>query len=136
MTGTRPLPTPTSLSAPFWSAVEKGQLRLPACPACGCRFFPPRPACPDCRGAAIDWVLTDGTGTVYSATVVHRKPADGFEVPFVLALVEISPGWILMTHVVGCPPDEVEVGTRVRLVADRAVPPGGPVSAVPVFTPA
>ena len=134
MTGTRPLPTPTFLSAPFWSAVAEGQLRLPACLGCGCHFFPPRPACPDCRGTVIDWVLTDGAGTVYSATVVHRKPAEGFEVPFVLALVEIDPGWILMTHVVGCPPDEVAVGARVRLVADRDVPPGAPVSAVPVFT--
>jgi uncharacterized OB-fold protein len=78
-------------------------------------------------------VLTDGAGTVYSATIVHRKPAEGFEVPFVLALVEIDPGWILMTHVLGCPPDEVAVGARVRLTVDRDVPPGAPVSAVPAF---
>jgi hypothetical protein len=132
----RMLPTPTELSAPFWSGLADGRLRLPACGACGHRFFPPRPACPSCLRQDLTWVDTSGEGTVYSVTVVHRRPASGFDVPFALALVELDDGWTVMTHVVGCAPDDVRIGLRVRPTIQALTGRGGASLSLALFRPA
>lgn len=129
---TRPVPAVTGFTAPYWAAVGEGVLRMPVCTACGHRFFPPEPACPVCR-AEPGWEASAGLGTVYSVTVVHRRPALGFEVPFALALVELDEGWILMTHVVGVPPERVRIGDRVELHPERAA--DDPLVHLPCFRP-
>lgn len=132
----RLLPVPTELSAPFWSGLADGRLRMPACGQCGHRFFPPRPACPSCLRQDLTWVDASGAGTVYSVTVVHRRPASGFEVPFALALVELDGGWTIMTHVVGCAPEDVHAGQRVRLTIQAIAGRGGSSLSLPLFRPA
>ena len=132
----RMLPAPTELSAPFWSGLADGRLRMPTCGACAHRFFPPRPACPSCLRQDLTWIDASGEGTVYSVTVVHRRPAGGFDVPFALALVELDDGWTLMTHVVGCAPGDVHTGQRVRLTIQAITGRDGSSLSLPLFRPA
>ena len=132
----RMLPAPTELSAPFWSGLADGRLRMPACGACAHRFFPPRPACPSCLRQDLTWVDASDAGTVYSVTVVHRRPASGFDVPFALALVELDGGWIIMTHVTGCAPDDVHIGQRVCLTIQAITGRDSSSLSLPLFRPA
>jgi hypothetical protein len=123
----RPVPVPTALSHPFWAAAAEGRLVLPECGDCGLKFFVPEPVCPRCLGRNWEWVPSAGTGTVYSVTVVHRAPGPGFEVPFALAIVDLDDGVPMLSHVVGCPVDEVGIGLPVRvdfrpLTAELALP--------------
>ncbi|AEK42426.1 Zn-ribbon domain-containing OB-fold protein [Amycolatopsis mediterranei] len=111
----RPVPEPTALSRPFWAAAAEGRLVLPECADCGLRFFVPEPVCPRCLSRNWDWAPSAGTGTVYSVTVVHRAPGPGFEVPFALAIVDLDDGVTMLSHVVGCPVDEVVIGLPVRV---------------------
>jgi uncharacterized OB-fold protein len=42
-------------------------------------------------------------------------------VPFVIARVALdgAPGVLLTTNIVGCPPEEVDVGDRVRVIFEQ-----------------
>lgn len=89
------------------------------CDTCSRRFFTPEVACIHCGSTDWQWAPSIGGGTVYSFTAVHRPPGPGFDVPFVLAAVDLDDGWTMMTNIVDCPADAVVIGMRVgvRFVA-------------------
>ncbi|MEC7762159.1 MAG: zinc ribbon domain-containing protein [Pseudomonadota bacterium] len=70
-TAKRPEPVPNADSRPFWDAAREGILRAPKCRACGRISFPPKPACPTCRGTAFDWVDLSGRGTLKGWSRIH-----------------------------------------------------------------
>lgn len=117
-------------AAPFWDAIESGRLRLPRCTACRAWAWYPSGAGACCPDAELEWVDIGGTGTVYTATTVHRSflPDVDLAVPYVALLVDLddAPGARLAGRWYGDHPPAI--GEPVRLVAD----PDG--SAVPVFT--
>ena len=128
----RPHPHISSLTEPFWSACSEHRLTVQQCAACGTRFFTPQPACTNCQSFAWTWVESPGVGTVYTFTVVHRAAGPGFEVPYVLAAVDLDDGWTILTHIVDCAPAEVAIGQRVAVrfveISDALT--------LPCFTPA
>jgi len=85
-----PHPEPTELTAPFWAAANEHRLIRPVCDRCGKSFFTPQIACPACMSEAWTWTPSQGVGTVYSCTSVHRAPQEGFEVPYVVAIVDLD----------------------------------------------
>jgi hypothetical protein len=111
----RPIPLPSSLSAPFWEATRQGVLTVPHCSRCDRWFFSPEVVCPGCLGP--DWIYraVAGTGSVYSVTVVHRAPGPGFQTPFALAVIDLDEGARMLSQVVGLPPEQVRIGLRVRV---------------------
>lgn len=108
---------PSIVTRPFWEGVNRGELLVPTCLECGKRHFTPRPRCPFCRSGSIEWQRSSGEGEVYSATVVCRKPADNFDVPFALALITLD-GWEMMSHVVDITPADILIGMPVRVRFD------------------
>jgi uncharacterized protein len=111
-------PPVTEASAPFWDATRDQRLVLPWSTATGKAVWYPREVDPAAPDQPFDWREASGDGVVYAASVHHkagpgRDPDDG---PYVVALVELSEGVRMMTNVVGCPPDDVEVGMPVRVV--------------------
>ena len=115
-----PLPTPTSTSAPHWEGCRKGELRAQHCPDCDAWVFIPQPICPTCLSTGLEWVTSSGQGRVYSYTVVHRPQQTAFETPYVVAIVELDEGFTMLTNLVDCDPEEVNVGLAVE-VAFRAM---------------
>ena len=112
----RPLPVPDPNTAPYWAAAREHRLSLPRCEACGEFHFYPRPICPHCGSPKLAWATVSGDGAVYSFTVVQRAPSPAFadKVPYVVAIVALDEGPHLMSNLVGCLPDEVRIGRRVR----------------------
>jgi uncharacterized protein len=123
----RPHPQITPLTEPFWTACRAGRLTVPECARCGRRFFTPEVACTHCTSFDWQWAESPGTGEVYTYTVVHRAAGPGFEVPYVLAAVDLDDGWTMMTHIVDCDPGAVAIGDRVAVrfvtVSDRLTLP-------------
>jgi hypothetical protein len=72
-----------------------------------------------------EWRVSAGRGTVYAATVVHRR-----EETDTIVLVDLDEGFRMMSTVVGVAPEEVAIGARVVLAWREGDPP------VPVFVPA
>ena len=111
-TGT-PLPRPTPLSQPHWDGCREGELRVQRCRDCSAFVFIPQPVCTRCFSEALDWVATNGRGTVYSFTVVHRPQRPSFRVPYVVAIIELDEGFHMLTNLVDVAPDDVRVGMPV-----------------------
>lgn len=110
-----PLPRPTALSRPHWEGCQEGELRVQRCAQCGHFVFIPHPSCTRCHTEALEWVVSSGRGTVYSYTVVHRAPRPAFAVPYVVAIVELSEGWHMLTNLIEIAPEDVTVGMPVEV---------------------
>ena len=59
-----------------------------------------------------------GLGRLHSYTVNHQRWYPGQEVPYVIGLVELieQPALRLMTNVVNCPIERVQIGMPLRVV--------------------
>jgi uncharacterized OB-fold protein len=86
------------------------------CTSCEAFVFIPQPTCPSCQGEELEWVESSGRGSVYSYTTVHRPPRPEFEVPYVVAIVQLEEGWHMLTNLVDCDPAEVVMGMAVEVV--------------------
>jgi len=118
----RPEPVTSELTEPFWQACRDGRLIVQRCNQCDTRFFTPEVACTGCASFDWTWTDSDGIGTVYSFTVVHRAAGPGFETPYVVAAVDLDEGWTIMTHIVDCEPDDVRIGQRVVVRFEQVSP--------------
>jgi len=118
----RPLPSPTPETRPFWDAAREGRLALPWCAACGRAHFYPRPFCPHCGGRALHWRDASGRGTVYTFTVNYRAAHEHFKsrLPYVVAAVDLEEGVRLLANLVECVPAAVRIGARVQLCLEQA----------------
>jgi uncharacterized OB-fold protein len=96
----------------FFDALAEGRFEIQRCAACGKHVFYPRVLCPHCGSERLDWVAPSGRGTVYSTTVVRRKPADGGD--YNVCLVDLAEGVRLMSRVVTVAPTEVKIGMAVK----------------------
>jgi uncharacterized protein len=104
----------------FFDALAAGRFEIQRCAACAKHVFYPRVVCPHCGADTLDWVPASGRGTVYSTTVVRRKPADGGD--YNVCLVDLEEGVRLMSRVAGVPPQDVRIGMAVTArIADGLV---------------
>ena len=118
---TPPLPAPAPARTPetdeFWAATSTGRLLLARCAQCTAVIWYPRALCPDCGSTSVTWIEASGLGTVYSFTVVHRGTGPYRDAaPYVVAYVELAEGPRVLTNLIGCAPDQVQIGQRVRVV--------------------
>ena len=99
-------------------ALADGRLLGQRCPVCGKVYLPPRGACPVDGVPTRDEVQLPDTGIVTTFCVVN-VPFQGqqFPSPYVAASVLIDGADIPFQHLIlGCQPDEVRMGMRVRAV--------------------
>ncbi|HWC80487.1 MAG TPA: OB-fold domain-containing protein [Pseudonocardiaceae bacterium] len=113
----RPLPQPTLASAEFWRSGADGVLRICHCADCGRYFHPPGPVCPSCRGDAVALAPTSGQAVVVGFSVNHQTWLPAFPPPYVVAIVALAEDdrARLTTNIVGCAPEDVHIGMRVRV---------------------
>lgn len=109
-----PVPEPSAVSAPFWTATRKRELHMQRCVSCARLVWYPRFACPHCGGSELVWERLSGDGAVYAVSVHHRpaQPALADKVPYSVVLVDLVEGARIMSNVFGTPP---QVGDVVRV---------------------
>ena len=120
MSWNKPLPQPTTISAPFWDGLKAHEVRLQQCDHGHWLFFP-RTHCPTCGSRQLDWKTVSGEGELYTYTVarVPTLPEFSDEMPQLLAVVELNEGVHINTTMVGVQPEDLRVGQRVRPVFDE-----------------
>lgn len=128
------LPVPDTETEPYWSAAKDGRLLIRRCRACSRAHFYPRPFCPTCWSDQVDWEEASGRATLYTWSVVRQNDLKPWpeRVPYVAAVVDLDEGPRMMTNVVDCDIDALEVGMALE-VAFRAE---NDEITVPVFRPA
>jgi uncharacterized OB-fold protein len=110
---------------PFWDAAKEDRLVAPRCTTCGTFRLPPAPFCWVCQTQAVEWIELPGTGTVYTYTVVHHPlhPDLSPVCPYISGVVELDgtqgAGARLLVNIIDCDPQEISVGTRVRIVFEH-----------------
>jgi len=97
--------------AEFAAALAQGRFRIQRCGACRRHVFYPRVLCPHCGAAGLGWVDAEGSGTLYSFTIVRRKAEHGGD--YNVALVDLDEGPRLMSRVDGLAPEQLKIGMRL-----------------------
>jgi uncharacterized OB-fold protein len=100
----------------FLRALADGRLVAERCPACGKVYIPPRGACPTDGVPTADEVELPDHGIVTTFCVVNVPyPGQRVAPPYVAAAVLLDGADIPLAHLIlGCEPDEVRMGLRVR----------------------
>ncbi|RZL95359.1 MAG: Zn-ribbon domain-containing OB-fold protein [Variovorax sp.] len=111
----------------FFDGAASGKLLIKSCDDCGQSHFYPRAICPHCFGSNTTWKQSTGSGVIYSFSVMRRVPQ-----PYALAYVTLDDGVTVMTNIVDCDLDALEIGQRVKVVFRKT---DGEVT-VPAFAPA
>jgi uncharacterized protein len=102
-------------SAFFWEGIERDELRIQRCGACGTLRHPPRPMCPKCQSIEHDHIVSSGRGEVYSYVVHHRPEVPGREHPFAVVLVSLEEGTRIVGNTIDIDPGDVRVGLGVQV---------------------
>lgn len=101
-----------SMSSQYQAALDAGQFQIQRCNACAQAVFYPRELCPHCGSDQLAWETPSGKGTVYSTTVIRRKPDAGGD--YNVALVDLAEGPRMMSRVEGMAPTDVKIGQAVQ----------------------
>lgn len=107
--------------------LQHGELAYQVDTSTGLPVFYPRVMAPG-TGAALEWKISAGFGTVYATTVVHNRGAP----PHNVVLVDLDEGFRMMSRVEGIDPMAVRIGMRVAV---RMHPGEGEDPPYPVFAP-
>ena len=113
-------------SLPFWQAADAGRYLIKKCQHCDQVHHYPRDICPFCLSVDTVWQDSPGTGVVYSFSTMGKDDA-----AYTMAYVTLDEGITVMTNLVDCDPQKVNIGQKVRVVFQPTE--GG--HAVPMFTP-
>jgi uncharacterized OB-fold protein len=82
------------------------------CASCERVHHYPRVICPYCWSDDVEQVAASGRATLYtySRVFVNDLPPFSSRLPYVAAMVELEEGPRMMSTVVDCEPDELEIG--------------------------
>tara|TARA_B100001013_G_scaffold337889_1_gene258395 strand:- start:69 stop:320 length:252 start_codon:yes stop_codon:yes gene_type:complete len=61
------------------------------------------------------WINASGRGNVASFTIVRRALTEGYEAPYVVALIDLEEGPRMMSNIVDCSAEIVVVGAAVKV---------------------
>jgi len=91
--------------------LAKGEFKIQQCKDCGQHIFYPRQLCNHCGSSSLKWVQPSGRGTVYSTSVVRRKPERGGD--YNISLIDLEEGPRMMSQVMDVEPTDVAIGMAV-----------------------
>jgi hypothetical protein len=113
---TEPGTRPPGISAPFWDAAREGRLLIQRSRRTGRYVYYPRAVSPFGTGDELEWVEVSGKGTVYAYAIARTPtvPEMAADVPYVIAIVELTEGARLTANIVGCDPETVHTGMPVE----------------------
>jgi uncharacterized OB-fold protein len=113
--GAIPKPTPGPLTQPYWDGCARGELRFQRCGNCGLATHTPAYLCSHCTSQDLSWEVSAGKGAIYSWTTVWRPQIPAFVTPYAAIIVDMDEGWQVLSNLIGCPIDDVEIGMRVEV---------------------
>ena len=90
------------------------------CTKCSEWIWYPKAWCPNCgKKENLEWRKLSGEGTVYSFTIIRQvidnSPAFQNDLPFVIALIELSEGPRIYSNLIGQSVEQISIGARVSV---------------------
>ena len=120
----KPLPLMDGTTKEFYEHCKRRTLSFQRCQRCGRWRHVPRVMCAACGSWDWQWTKSSGRGRVFTWTVVRRPmhPAFADDPPYAPVVVELEEGVRMVSWIVDCPPDEIEMGMPVEVVYDDVTP--------------
>lgn len=114
----KPIPVVQPWTEEFWKATKKHELFIQKCLGCDSLIFYPRKYCPECWSSNLGWQQASGRAKVNTFTITRDMVEPKFmaDLPYVLAMVDLEEGVRMMTRIVECDPEAVEIGMDVEVV--------------------
>jgi uncharacterized OB-fold protein len=114
-------PRPTPETEVFWEGCRKQELLLQRCVECSEFQFYPRIICTNCTSKNLEWVKASGQGTILTFTIVRRPVSEAYaaDVPYVVALIKLDEGPTMMSNVVQCDPETLQIGDPVQVLFEN-----------------
>ncbi len=103
----------------WWEAIDNGVLLIQRCKDCETLRHPPRPMCGECQSLEWDSIESSLEGEVYSFTQIHYPRFPGYPFPLVTAIIALAEGTRLVSNVVGCEPEAVHIGMKVKGIIEQ-----------------
>ena len=108
----------------FSQYLAERRLMAARCTHCGEMYLPPRPLCPRCYYADMEWVELPGEGRLEGFTFVHiglpGMAAQGYshQNPYCSGIVRLADGPTVAAQILTkeTPPDAIRVGATLRAV--------------------
>jgi len=109
-----PIPRPNADTQAWWDSLRDGVFAISYCEDCDLLQHPPAETCRKC-GNPLVLKAVQGTGAISTFIIQRRAMLPGFEVPYVLAFVELDdqPG-LTVTAKIDCDVDHAAIGMRVQ----------------------
>jgi len=120
----KPLPLLNGFAGEFYGFCKARELRFQRCTACGTWRHVPREMCASCGSFEAEWARSSGRGRVYTWTVAVQAMHPAFRdvAPYAPVVVAMDEGVRLLTQVVDCPPDQLEIDMPVEVVFEDVTP--------------
>ena len=120
-------PAITPETQAFFDGSARGVLMLKYCDDCKRYHHYPRALCPHCFSDRTRWTEASGQGCIYTFSVLRL----GTPTIFALAYVQLDEGPRMMTNLVDCDLDALDIGQPVQVVFKPATDG----TMIPMFTP-
>lgn len=107
----------------FYGFLKEHRLMGARCSKCGTVYAPPRPLCPVCSDAEMEWVELSGEGKLMSYSVIAIAPTPmieagyGRENPYCSGVVELAEGPRISAQILGVDvahPESIHIGVPVK----------------------
>jgi uncharacterized protein len=120
----RPLPTITTLTAPYWEGARQHELRVQRCDECASWWFPPAELCPECLSESFTWTPVSGRAKLWSWIDMWQLYFRGFadERPYTVAFVELEEGPRMMSGLVHYDRDSLRCDMPLVVAFDAVTP--------------
>jgi uncharacterized OB-fold protein len=111
-------PRPTPETETYWEGCRKHQLLLQRCTQCEEFQFYPRGLCSKCISEDLEWEQASGKGQILTFTIVRRAVSAAYDadVPYVVALIRLDEGPTIMSNIVECDPEALQIGDPVQVL--------------------
>ena len=109
----------------FNKALSEGKLMGTRCKSCGVLHLPPRPLCPDCLHADMEWLEFSGRGRLLAHSVIFTAlttmGTEGYSRvnPYCVGIVQLDEGPSISAQIQGIDanqPEKIEIGMPVSAV--------------------
>lgn len=98
----------------WWDAVDNGKMLIQRCKSCQTLRHPPRPMCGECQSTEWDSIESTMEGEVFSFVEMSYPKFPGYPYPLVCAVISLKEGTRIVSNIVGCEPDDVFIGMKVK----------------------
>ncbi len=101
----------------YWREIpQRYRLEGAKCKGCGQVYFPPRLICSSCKSREFEMVNLQREGELLTYTIIRVPPSQFTDQsPYAIGIVELDRGVKILSQIVDCDLDKLEIGQRMRI---------------------